>query len=77
MRIVRTDVVGTLKMSLLKSPTKTCAGIDNFHMAAQGATDAFPALQLRFLSTNPWTALRSYNAALEAAQSVFKDAPAC
>ena len=77
MRIVRTDVVGTVTIKLLKRPTNTCVGVNNFHLYAEGALEPIPAPVVRFLGTDPWEATCAYQNALEAAQTAFKVIPVC
>ena len=77
MRIVRTDVVGTVTIKLLKRPTNTCVGVNNFHLYAEGVSDTLGAPVVRFLGTDAWEATCTYKTALLAAQGVFKAIPVC
>lgn len=72
MKIIRADTVGTIDMLLIKRPTNTAIGVNNYHIYANGSAGAFPAPVVRFLDTDPLVAQRRYNEALEAARSVFK-----
>lgn len=75
MKIVRSDTIGTIDMRLIRRPTNTCAGVDNWHLYANGATDEWKAPIVRFLGTNAFEAHLTYDQAKREAQAIYKAIP--
>lgn len=75
MKIIRSDIVGSIDLRLVRRPTNTAAGVDNFHLYANGIAGGFPAPIVRFLTTDPVIALQRYRDAVEAAENVYRAVP--
>lgn len=72
MNIVRYDTVGSIQMKLIRRPTNTAVGVDNFHIWAEGKTEGFPAPILRFIGTDEENAHYRYDLAKLSAQAAFE-----
>lgn len=70
MNIVRYDQVGTVQIRLVRRPTNTAAGVDNFHFYAEGVPGSFPCSLVRFFGTDEGMAHERYNLALVEAEAI-------
>lgn len=72
MDIVRYDQVGTVHIRLLRRPTNTTIGVDNFHISADGLPGSSSSLVVRFLGTDPYMAHERYDSAVLAAEAIVE-----
>jgi len=64
MKIVRHDHIGTVDVRLVRRPTNTAVGIDNWHLYVGCGSD-MPSSIVRHLGTDPDWAQERYNIHVE------------
>lgn len=74
MKVIRYDRVGTVQIRLLRRPTNTAAGVDNFHVCANGFPEWTGTPLVRFLGTDPYVAHDRYDRAVLAAEAIVEAA---
>ena len=70
MKVVRYDRVGTIQIRLLRRPTNTAVGVDNFHIWAAGLPGSPNPPVVRFLGTDEFVAHDLYDHAVLAAEGI-------
>jgi len=72
MKIVRYDQVGTVEIRLVRRPTNTTVGVDNFTLYAHGFPVSPEPFVMRHLGTDEECANEAYDRALWAAVETFE-----
>ena len=70
MNIIRYAQVGTVQMRLVRRPTNTTVGVDNFHFCVEGGRGLLNTPMVRFFGTDKDYALECYNRAVDHAKSI-------
>ncbi len=64
MIVVRHDTVGKAELKLLRRPTNTCVGVDNWHFYAASTDGPLSIPIVRFFGTDGQSAEFAYNQAV-------------